>query len=94
MNRFLESVCRDIRLFVAVSHQTRLRTTSKARRSIKVGIKVSGTSRPSRDSNAARLCCSSAHLMQCDPDEARSFTNSNVGPGTYAGSWLELDNKV
>ena len=24
------------------------------------------------------------HLVQCEPDEASSFTNPNVGPGTYA----------
>ena len=44
-------------------------------------------------SNPAGLCCSSAHLVQCEPDEASSFTNPNVGLGTYAGLWLELDNK-
>ena len=38
--------------------------------------------------------CSSAHLVQCEPDEASSFTNPNVVPGTYAGLWLELDTKV
>ena len=48
----------------------------------------------SQDSNPAGLCCSSAHLLQCEPDEASSFMNPNVGPGTYAGLWLELDSKV
>ena len=43
------------------------------------------------DSNPACLCCSSAHLVQCEPDEASSFTNPNVGPGTYASSRLKLD---
>ena len=81
-------------LFVAASHQTRLDTWSKARRPIKVGIKGRGRSGTSRDSNPAGLCCSSAHLVQCEPDEASSFTNPNVGPGTYAGLWLELDSKV
>ena len=69
---------------VAASHQTRLDTRSKARRPIKVGIKGRGRSGRSRDSNPACLCCSSAHLVQCEPDEASSFTNPNVGPGTYA----------
>ena len=57
---------------------------SKARRPIKVGIKGRGRSGTNRDSNPAGLCCSSAHLVQCEPDEASSFTNPNVGPGTYA----------
>ena len=49
-----------------------------------MGIKGRGRSGTSRDSNPACLCCSSAHLVQCEPDEASSFTNPNVGPGTYA----------
>ena len=61
----------------------------KARKPIKVGIKGRGSSGTSHDSNLADLCCSSAHLVQCEPDEASSFTNPNVGPGTYAGLWLE-----
>ena len=81
-------------LFVAASHQTRLDTWSKARRPIKVGIKGRRRSGTSRDSNPAGLCCSSAHLVQCEPDEASSFKNPNVGPATYAGLWLELDSKV
>ena len=72
-------------LFVAAFHQTRLDTWSKARRPIKVGIKGRGRSETSRDSNPAGLCCSSAHLVQCEPDEASSFTNPNVGPDTYFG---------
>ena len=72
------------RVFVAASHQTRLDTRSKARRPIKVGIKGRGRSGTSRDSNPACLCCSSSHLVQCEPDEASSFANPNVGPGTYA----------
>ena len=79
------------RIFVAASHQTRLDTRSKARRPIKVGIKGRGRSGTSRDSNPACLCCSSAHLVQCEPDEASSFTNPNVGPGTYASLRLKLD---
>ena len=79
-------------IFVAASHQTRLDTRSKARRPIKVGIKGRGRSGASRDSNPACLCCSSsAHLVQCEPDEASSFTNRNVGPGTYASLRLKLD---
>ena len=80
-----------IRLFVAASHQTRLDTRSKARRPIKVGMKGRGRSGTSRDSNPAGLCCSSVHLVQCEPDEASSFTNPNVGPGTYASLRLKLD---
>ena len=82
---------RSSRVFVAASHQTRLDTRSKARRPIKVGIKGRGRSGTSRDSNPACLCCSSAHLVQCEPDEASSFTNPNVGPGTYASLRLKLD---
>ena len=78
-------------VFVAASHQTRLDTRSKARRPIKVGIKGRGRSGRSRDSNPACLCCSSAHLVQCEPDEASSFTNPNVSPGTYASLRLKLD---
>ena len=78
-------------VFVAASHQTRLDTRSKARRPIKVGIKGRGRSGRSRDSNPACQCCSSAHLVQCEPDEASSFTNPNVGPGTYASLRLKLD---
>ena len=78
-------------VFVDASHQTRLDTRSKARRPIKVGIKGRGRSGMSRDSNPACLCCSSAHLVQCEPDEASSFTNPNVGPGTYASLRLKLD---
>ena len=81
-------------LFVAASHQTGLDTRSKARRPIKVGIKGRGRSGTSRDSNPAGLCCSSAHLAQCEPDKASSFTNPNLGPSMYAGLWLELDTKV
>ena len=84
------SYCRGW-VFVAASHQTRLDTRSKARRPIKVGIKGRGRSGTSRDSNPAYLCCSSAHLVQCEPDEASSFTNPNVGPGTYASLRLKLD---
>ena len=80
--------------FVSVSHQTRLDTRAKARSPIKVGIKRRGRSGTSRDSNPAGLCCSSAHLMRCEPDEPSSFKNPNVDPGTYAGLWLELDSKV
>ena len=91
MHRFRES---PRGLFVAASHQTGLDTRSKARRPIKVGIKGRGRSGTSRDSNPAGLCYSSAHLVQCEPDMASSFTNPNVGPGTYARLWLELDTKV
>ena len=85
-------MCVSVRpVFVAASHQTRLDTRSKARRPIKVGIKGRGRSGRSRDSNPACLCCSSAHLVQCEPDEASSFTNRNVGPGTYASLRLKLD---
>ena len=56
-----------------------------------MGIKGRGRSGTNRDSNPACLCCSSAHLVQCEPDEASSFTNPNVGPGTYASLRLKLD---
>ena len=92
--RWIPPTVSQLCLFVAASHQTRLDTWSKARRPIKVGKKGRGKSGTSRDSNPAGVCCSSAHLVQCEPDEASSFTNPNVGPGTYAGLWLELDTKV
>ena len=78
-------------LFVVASHQTRLDTRSKARRPIKVGIKGRGKSGTSQDSSPAGQCCWSAHLVQCELDEASSFTNPNVGPGTYASLRLKLD---
>ena len=56
-----------------------------------MGIKGRGRSGRSRDSNPACQCCSSAHLVQCEPDEASSFTNPNMGPGTYASLRLKLD---
>ena len=56
-----------------------------------MGIMGRGRSGTSRDSNPACPCCSSAHLVQCEPDEASSFTNPNVGPGTYASLRLKLD---
>ena len=90
-HRTQKSFARSAPIFVAASHQTRLDTRSKARRPIKVGIKGRGRSGRSRDSNPACLCCSSAHLVQCEPDEASSFTNRNVGPGTYASLRLKLD---
>ena len=55
------------------------------------GDKGEGRSVTSRDSNPAGQCCSSAHFVQCKPDEASSFTNRNVGPGTYASLRLKLD---
>ena len=92
-NLILHRICKLSvgRVFVSASHQTRLDTRSKARRPIKVGIKGRGRSGTSRDSNPACLCCSSAHLVQCESDEASSFTNPNVGPGTYASLRLKLD---
>ena len=86
-----QAVSRSAVVFVTASHQTRLDTRSKARRPIKVGIKGRGRSGRSRDSNPACQCCSSAHLVQCEPDEASGFTNPNVGPGTYASLRLKLD---
>ena len=77
---------RRFRLFVGASYQTGLDARSKARRPIKMGIKGKRRSGTSRDSNPAGLCCSSAHLVQCEPDDASSFT--------YARLWLELDNKL
>ena len=60
---------RDLRLFAYVSHQTRFDTRSKTRRLIKLGIKGRRRTRTSRGSNPADLCCSSAYLVQCEPDE-------------------------
>ena len=82
---------KSVPIFANVSHQTRLDTRWKARRPIKVGKKGRGRSGTSRDSNPAGLCCSSAHLVQCELDEVSSFTNPNVGPGTYASLGLKLD---
>ena len=81
----------NVPIFANASHQTRLDTRSKARRPIKVEIKGRGRSGTSRGSNPADLYCSSSHLVQCEPDEASSFTNSNVGPGTSASLRLKLD---
>ena len=56
-----------------------------------MGIKGRGRSGTSRDSKPAGLCCSSVNLVQCESDEASSFTNPNVSPGTYASLRLKLD---
>ena len=84
-----ESVRRPL-LFANVSHHTRLDTRSKARRPIKVGMKGRGSG-TSRGSNPTGLCCSSAHLVQCEPDEPGGFTGPRMGPGTYASLRLKLD---
>ena len=80
-------------LFGNVSYQTRLDTQSKARRPIKVGIKGKGRLGTSRGSNPADLCCSSDHLVQCEPDEPGGFTSPRMGPRTYASLRLKLDTK-
>ena len=80
-------------IFACASHQTRLDTRSKARRPIKVEIKGRGRSGMSRGSNPADLCCSSAHLVQCEPDEPSGFTGPRMGPGTYASLRLKLDSR-
>ena len=51
-------------LFANASHQTRLDTRSKARRSIKVDIKGRGRSGTSWCSNPAGLYCSLTHYVQ------------------------------
>ena len=56
-----------------------------------MGIKGMGRSGTSRGSNPADLCCSLAHLVQCEPDEPGGFTGSTMGPGTYASLRLKLD---
>ena len=89
-----ESVREDLCLFVAAFHQTGLDTRSKARRLIKMGMKGRGRSGTSRDSKPAGLRCSSTHLVQSEPYEVSSFPHPNMGLGTYAGLWLELDSKV
>ena len=71
-------------IFAYVSHQTKFDPKSKARRPIKVGVKEKGRSGTNRGSKSAGLCCSLAHLVQCEPDEPSSFTDLNMGPGTYA----------
>ena len=80
-----------VKVFVAASHQTRLDTRSKARRPIKVRIKGRG-GRERAETRTLLVCA--AHrltLVQCEPDEASSFTNPNVGPCTYASLRLKLD---
>ena len=63
----------------------------KSPKAYQSGDKGEGRSGTSRDLNPAGLCCSSAHLVQCEPDEASSFTNPNMGPGMYASLRLKLD---
>ena len=55
-----------------------------------MGIKGRGRSETSRGSNPADLCCSSAHLVQCEPYEPGGFTGPRMGPGTYASLRLKL----
>ena len=45
----------------------------------------------SRGSNPAKLCCSSTHLVRCEPDEPGGFTGPNMSPGKYARLRLKLD---
>ena len=78
-------------IFVCASQQTRLDTRSKGRRPIKVEIKGKGRLETSRGSNPADLCCSSARLVQCEPDEPGGFTGPNIGPGTCAILRFKLD---
>ena len=56
-------------LFVSVSHQSGLDTRSMTWRLIIVGIEGRGRLGMSRDPSPAGLCWSSAHLVQCGPDE-------------------------
>ena len=56
-----------------------------------MGIKGKGRSETNRGSNPADLCCSSAHLVQCEPDEPGSFTDPRMDPATYASLRLLLD---
>ena len=55
---------------------------------IKGRVRRSGTN---RGLNPADLCCSSAHLVQCEPDEPGGFTGPSMGPGTNARLRLKLD---
>ena len=52
------------------------------------GRERSGTS---QGSNPADLCCSSAHLVQFEPDELGGFMGPRMSPGTYASLRLKLD---
>ena len=56
-------------IFVSASHLTGLDTRSMTRRSIIVGVMGRERSGTSRGSSPAGLCCSSAHFIQCGPDE-------------------------
>ena len=85
------SFAKNVPVFAYASHQSRLDTRSKAQRPIKVGIKGRGRLRTKRGSNSADLCCSSAYLVQCEPDEPGGFTGPRMGLGTYASLRLKLD---
>ena len=58
---------------------------------LKWGIKGRGRSGTSRGSNPADLCCPSAHLVQCEPDEPGGFTGPRMCLGTYASLRLTVD---
>ena len=58
---------------------------------MKVEIKERGRSGTSRGLNPADLCCSSVHLVQCEPDEPGVFTGPRMSPSTYASLRLKLD---
>ena len=67
-------------LFVSASHQTGLDTRSMTRRSIIEDIQGRGRSGTSRGSSPAGLCWSSAHFVQCWPDEPS---------GTWTQIWVQ-----
>ena len=56
-----------------------------------MGIKGRGRSETRRGANPADLCCSSAHLVRCEPDEPGGFTGPRMGSGTYASLRLKLE---
>ena len=67
------------KVFITASLQTGLDTRSMTWGSIIVGIKGRGRSGTSQGSSLAGLCWSSAHLVQCAPDEPSwSWTQISV----------------
>ena len=64
----------------------------KANLPLEVGLTLSGkVNATTRRTNPVDLCCSSANLEQCEPDEPGGFTGPRMGPGTYASLRLKLD---
>ena len=80
-------------IFVSASHKTGLETRSMTQRSIIVRIYGRGWSSMSQGLNPAGLCWSSAHFVQCGPDEP-SCSWTQIRAQARMPDYYKLDSKV